>query len=126
VAIAAWARSGSTACARKQRAVRNGAAPWDGELTLLFESPAADVLHMPDNICVTPWQTLMVCEDNGGTTYLRGVTPQGAIFPFAQNIAPGFETTEFAGACFSPDGQTLFVNMQGVGATLAIWGPWIT
>jgi secreted PhoX family phosphatase len=114
----------------KQRAVRNVAAPLDsernGELTLLFESPAADVLQMPDNICVTPWQTLMVCEDNGGTTYLRGVTRQGAIFPFAQNIAPGLETTEFAGACFSPDGQTLFVNLQAVGATLAIWGPWIT
>ena len=111
---------------RKQRAVRNGAAPWDGDLTLLFESPAADVLRMPDNICLTPWQTLMVCEDNLGTTYLRGVTRQGAIFPFAKNIAPDFETSEFAGACFSPDGQTLFVNLQAAGATLAIWGPWIT
>jgi secreted PhoX family phosphatase len=109
----------------KQRAVRNGSGPWDGDLTLLFESPAAGILNMPDNICLTPWQTLMVCEDNGGPTYLRGVTRQGAVFPFAQNIAPGLETTEFAGACFSPDGQTLFVNMQAVGATLAIWGPWI-
>ena len=31
---------------------------------------------------------------------------------------------EFAGACFSPDGSTFFVNMQVDGWTLAINGPW--
>ena len=32
---------------------------------------------------------------------------------------------EFAGACFSPDGHTLFVNIQASrGITFAIWGPW--
>ena len=32
--------------------------------------------------------------------------------------------SEFAGACYSPDGQTLFVNIQSPGYTFAIWGPW--
>ena len=31
--------------------------------------------------------------------------------------------SEFAGPCFSPDGRTLFVNIQGDGLTLAISGP---
>ncbi|HEX6681522.1 MAG TPA: hypothetical protein VF062_01920, partial [Candidatus Limnocylindrales bacterium] len=32
---------------------------------------------------------------------------------------------EFAGSTFSPDGHTLFVNIQaGNGMTFAIWGPW--
>jgi len=33
---------------------------------------------------------------------------------------------EFAGATFSPDGTTLFVNIQQSGLTLAITGPWRT
>ena len=32
--------------------------------------------------------------------------------------------TELAGACFSPDGETLFVNAYAPGRTLAITGPW--
>jgi secreted PhoX family phosphatase len=41
---------------------------------------------------------------------------------FAQNdIAP---TNEWAGACYSPDGQWLFVNIQSPGITFAITGPW--
>ena len=32
---------------------------------------------------------------------------------------------EFAGATFSDDGHTLFVNILGPpGVTFAIWGPW--
>jgi secreted PhoX family phosphatase len=32
---------------------------------------------------------------------------------------------EFAGATFSPDGSTLFVNIQASrGMSFAIWGPW--
>ena len=33
--------------------------------------------------------------------------------------------SELAGVCFSPDGSTLFVNIQhDPGLTLAITGPW--
>lgn len=96
-----------------------------GELVLLFESASKSVLWNPDNLCVTPRGGLMICEDTyGGDCYLRGLTPEGKIFSFARNVYPGFEESEFAGSCFSPDGQTLFVNMQLLGITLAIWGPW--
>jgi secreted PhoX family phosphatase len=32
--------------------------------------------------------------------------------------------TEPAGACFSPDGRTLFVNLYSPTTTVAITGPW--
>jgi hypothetical protein len=32
--------------------------------------------------------------------------------------------TELAGACFSPDGKVLFVNVYSPAMTLAITGPW--
>ena len=38
--------------------------------------------------------------------------------------ANDYSTSEWAGATFSPDGQTLFVNIQSPGVTLAITGPW--
>jgi secreted PhoX family phosphatase len=31
---------------------------------------------------------------------------------------------EFAGVCFSPRGDFLFVNVQVPGVTFQIWGPW--
>lgn len=99
--------------------------PDKGELVLLFESRSKDILWNPDNLCVTPRGGLVLCEDTyGGDCYLRGLTPKGELFSFAHNIDAGLEESEFAGACFSPDGQTLFVNMQLPGITLAIWGPW--
>ena len=95
-----------------------------GDLTLLFESPGADILDMPDNICVSPRGGLALCEDGRDQQFIRGLTPKGQIFDFAKNIVPGFEKMEFAGATFSPDGETLFVNIQTPGLTFAIWGPW--
>ena len=97
----------------------------EGELTLRFESAAVDCLDGPDNLTVSPRGGVLVCEDGGGEQYLRGLTREGKIFDFALNLAT---TREFAGATFSPDGRTLFVNIQGdvvnLGMTFAIWGPW--
>jgi hypothetical protein len=96
-----------------------------GLLRLLFESPSEDVLRMPDNLCVSPrGGGLVICEDNGVLHHLRVLTPRGQLFDLARNVMPGFETREFAGATFSPDGQTLFVNIQTPGLTFAVWGPW--
>ncbi len=92
-----------------------------GELTLLFESPSADVLDAPDNLCVSPKGSLVICEDGKDTQYVRGLNKDGLIFDFALNVLNG---SEFCGATFSPDGRTLFVNIQTPGITLAIWGPW--
>jgi secreted PhoX family phosphatase len=62
-----------------------------------------------------------VCEDGDEENFVLGITPQGRIYRLARNA---HNTSEFAGACFSPDGRTLFVNMQSPGVTYAIWGPW--
>ncbi|MGH9768325.1 MAG: alkaline phosphatase PhoX [Blastocatellia bacterium] len=95
-----------------------------GALKLIFESPEEAVLDMPDNLCVSPNGGLIICEDGRNEQFVRGLTRQGQIFDFAKNILPGSTGREFAGATFSPDGQTLFVNIQTPGMTLAIWGPW--
>lgn len=104
----------------------------EGRLTMLFESPGRDILDMPDNVCVMPKSRLLfVCEDSdyvgvGGTpeNYMRILTPDGRIADFIRNIAPKFERAEFAGVTFSPDGKTLFFNLQQLGATFAVWGNW--
>ena len=74
-----------------------------------------------DNITVAPWGDLIVCEDGTGDDYLVGVRPDGEIYKLAHNLSGD---GEFAGCCFSPDGTTLFVNMQSQGYTLAITGDW--
>jgi secreted PhoX family phosphatase len=103
--------------------------PDRGELVLVFESPSRDVLDYPDNVTVSPRGGIVICEDGEGEQYLRGLTPEGAIFDLGKNV---LNVTEFAGACFSPDGRVLFVNIMGStrdagieqGRTMAIWGPW--
>jgi secreted PhoX family phosphatase len=95
-----------------------------GQLALLFESESADVLDAPDNVTVSPRGGIVICEDGDGTQYLRGLTQRGDIFDFARNLINEEDASEFAGACFSPDGRYLFVNIQSPGNTYAIWGPW--
>ena len=94
-----------------------------GNLTLLLQPGDQSQLFMPDNICLAG-RNLVICEDNGQMIYLRLLTQSGQVFDLAKNIAPGFEKQELAGLTFSPDGQTLFVNLQVPGMTFAIWGPW--
>lgn len=106
-----------------------------GELVLVFESPSRDVLNSPDNLCISARGGVVICEDSGGEEFIRGLSPEGDIFDLVhQPIDPTGRraTTEFAGACFSPDGSILFFNIQGGtrsygtehGATYALWGPW--
>jgi secreted PhoX family phosphatase len=95
--------------------------PGEEKIELFVESDSADKLKAPDNIVVAPNGDIIICEDASGTNFLRGVTPEGKIYTFARNP---FNGSEFAGACFSPNGLTMFVNIQSPGITLAIWGPW--
>ena len=92
-----------------------------GKLILFSEPNDSDLVDNCDNITVAPWGDLILCEDGGGKQYLDVITPDGRIFKLAKNAK---STGEFAGATFSPDGSTLFVNMQHDGLTLAIIGPW--
>jgi hypothetical protein len=104
--------------------------PAEQTLTCVFQSPGASVLELPDNITHSGRGTIIVCEDGPADNYVRGLTTGGALFNIALNRlvsstgAPRFGD-EFAGATFSPDGETLFVNIQASrGISFAIWGPW--
>ncbi|CAN5689107.1 DUF839 domain-containing protein [soil metagenome] len=111
-----------------------------GTLTLVYESPEGSVLDSPDNLLVTPRGGIVLCEDdasNDGDTHplapgitdvnrLIGLEEKGEPFEFAVNR---LNDSEFAGACFSPDGEVMFVNIFGdatpdSGMTCAITGPW--
>lgn len=92
-----------------------------GRLELYIEPDDRGVLDMADNLTVSPWGDVVLCEDGRDQQYVVGVTPEGKVYQLAHNQ---LSTSEFAGACFSPDGSTMFVNIQGNGITLAITGPW--
>ena len=94
-----------------------------GILELFIESKSSDLLENADNLTVTPCGDLIVCEDGSTEQFLIGITPEGRLYGFARNAKNIFE---FAGSTFSPDGNTLFVNIQKPGITLAITGPWRT
>ena len=105
----------------------------DDNLTCLFQSSGPLVLDFPDNVTTRDGSgTIVLCEDNTNDNYIRGLTRKGNLFDIALNrlrsSLPGNADRsgdEFAGATFSPDGRTLFVNIQSsAGMTFAIWGPW--
>ncbi len=80
-------------------------------LTLIYESVDRNMLENPDNVVVVPQtQDIFLCEDSSGEQFVRGVTQDGQIYNFAQTTV---NDTEFCGATFDPDGQTLYLNQQG-------------
>jgi len=116
----------------------------DGRLQLVYESTGSEALDSPDNLCVTPRGGLILCEDDASSdsdlnraapgiedvNRLIGYSRRGEVFEFAVNR---LNDSELAGATFSPNGKTLFVNIFGEsastsdpneGMTLAITGPW--
>ncbi|KGN37897.1 PhoX family protein [Knoellia subterranea] len=101
------------------------------KLRLVYQSPGKQTFDFPDNITVSDTGTLVVCEDSNQDNYLRGLNRGGQLWDIALNRAESARTglprydDEFAGSTFSPDGKTLFVNIQAsAGMTFAIWGPW--
>ncbi|GAB3078971.1 alkaline phosphatase PhoX [Micromonospora schwarzwaldensis] len=99
-------------------------------LMVVFRGEGSEdqLFETPDNICVTPFGGLMLCQDGGGENYLMGATMAGEPYLFARNrqnigtdSAPAYG--EFAGVCFSADGRTLYVNCYNPGTTFAITGP---
>jgi secreted PhoX family phosphatase len=112
-------------------------------LKLIYDAPTFNDCDNPDNLTVTPRGGLLLCEDNAGGQgqfaageRLLGLTLNGGIFTFAINNvvlttghnaqvpAGDYRQAEWAGACYSPDGKWLFVNIQTPGITFAITGPW--
>jgi secreted PhoX family phosphatase len=106
-----------------------------GKVTLRYEVTDRSILSCPDNIILSPWGDLVMAEDNYSTNeqathqYIRGLDAKGRIYNLARNRNnfPGSQKPggEFTGACFSPDNQVMFVNVQSPeNVTLAIKGPW--
>ncbi|CAN5290244.1 DUF839 domain-containing protein [soil metagenome] len=148
----AWADGGVTFVASEAGDTENGQVwryePKDrdtGTLRLLYESADAATLNQPDSITVAPNGTVFMAEDgdgedkDGGDNWLRVLTASGTIANLAQVIAPldlnhwnsedfpeagATGASELAGPCFSPDGQSLYINLQYPGLTCVITGPW--
>lgn len=116
-------------------------------LRALFVSGHQLAANNPDNITVSPRGGVVLCEDGGESAdqfgpgaRLLGLTGGGETFYLAKNNAELTDTQiaragkqvpegdyrrgEFCGACWDPEGRTLFVNIQTPGITLAITGPW--
>jgi secreted PhoX family phosphatase len=116
-------------------------------LHLVFEAPPRPdpslpvgpgnlpALNLPDNLAISPRGALVVCEDGTidspergyvvESNFLRGLTRDGQLFAFAENIDT---TAEFTGPAFSPDGKSLFFNIQNAeqpspGRTFEVRGP---
>ena len=93
-----------------------------GSLELFVEPNDGNIIDNADNLTVAPWGDLVVCEDSDGDNFLLGITPDGTVYRMGRNA---MSESELAGATFSPDGSTLFMNIQHDGLTLAITGPWM-
>jgi uncharacterized protein len=96
-----------------------------GTVEIFFESVGFEQSDYADNLVIAPNGHIIFCEDQGGKdrpvdNHLRGLTPKGELYPLARLRT----STELAGACFSPDGSTMFVNLYQPAKTLAISGPW--
>ncbi|MFN3304791.1 MAG: alkaline phosphatase PhoX [Roseateles sp.] len=112
--------------------------PSQQRLELFLESPGASVFDYPDNLCLHPRSGLIVvCEDSKQPVQrlygLRRGDGLAGLFELARNnvqlagehlgLSGDFRGAEWAGACFSPDGKTLFANVYRPGFTVAISGP---
>jgi hypothetical protein len=91
-----------------------------GMLELFAEPNDKTILKHCDNLTVAPWGDIILSEDDNHP-FLVGITPSGEYYKLGENV--GYKS-EMAGVVFSPNGTTLFVNIQHAGLTLAIEGPW--
>jgi secreted PhoX family phosphatase len=93
---------------------------------VLCEDPDAAPAGSPDNY--GPGTRLVALTHQGAPFYLLKNNVEltaGQIADAGKTIAEGdYRASEFAGACWSPEGRTLFVNIQTPGITFAITGPW--
>lgn len=115
----------------------------DGRLEAIFVSPDTETTEKPDNLTLRPGGGIVFCEDGRAPNRVLALGSRGRPFPLAKNVLRltlpqiagmgrdpavlrpmDYASSEWAGACFSPDGGTLFVNIQTPGVTFAITGDW--
>ena len=94
-----------------------------GQLELFLEPNDRRLVENCDNLTVAPWGDLILTEDGPNEQFVVGVRPDGTIYQLGKNMA---NHSEIAGPTFSPDGTTLFLNIQHMGISLAVTGPWPT
>ncbi|HEY9373278.1 alkaline phosphatase PhoX [Streptomyces sp.] len=126
-----WWGDGGTYIVSSYAREESPGAPHDGQvwfydprrrtLTLKVLIGVATGFDGPDNITVSPYGGLVIAEDGEGAQHLFGATDRGRTYPIARNE---LNDSEFTGVVFSPDGDTLFANIQTPGIMLAITGPW--
>ncbi len=92
-----------------------------GKLRLFVEPNDRNLIDNADNLTMAPWGDAIVVEDGGGENRIVGVRPNGTLYVLGRNAR---SESELAGPTFSPDGSTLFLNIQHDGLTLAVTGPW--
>lgn len=111
-----------------------------GTVELIFEAAESGSFSGPDNIVFSPRGSLVICEDRLGPAtkgqHIVGFNAQDGLFAFCQvnpqlravygdhDLGETAVSSEWAGACFSGDGQWMFVNLYNPGMTFAITGPW--
>ena len=119
-------------------------------LQLIFEASDRNGFSGLDNIIVSPRGSLMICGDRIGLRRKgqriagisraglsgAGLSAAGNLFTFCQtnpDLKASFRghalqdtavSAEWAGVCFSADGQWMFANLYNPGMTFAITGPW--
>ena len=109
-------------------------------LELILEATDRNGFSGLDNVMISPRGSLMICEDRIGPMkkgqYIAGLTAEGELFSFCQinphlsgnyaghNLGKAAVKSEWAGACFSDDGEWMFANIYDPGITVAITGPW--
>jgi secreted PhoX family phosphatase len=101
--------------------LRRGEDGQPDQLELVVEGDG-ETLRNPDNLVISPWGEIFVCEDDYSPRrdHLRTIDRDGSVGDFALNRA---SRGEMAGVCFSPDGRVLFLNIFDPGITLAVTGP---
>ncbi len=87
----------------------------------------------PDGCHVSPYGNVILTEDGNTANHVLSWTRKDGAQAIARNLIVleqsalgGNVYSEMTGPNFSPDGSTLFVNVQEPGHTFAIRGPWRT
>ena len=116
--------------------------PFAETIKLIYNSPSALDCENPDNLVghaarrPAAVRRQLRCDDQRRGAADRPDARPATSFTFAKNNivlgsaynavvgAGDYRQNEWAGACYSPDGKWLFVNIQTPGVTFAITGPW--
>ena len=77
----------------------------NNSIKLLFESTNSSLMKKCDNITISPWGDVIVCEDGKGIDRLIGIKPNGKTYVIAEN---SLNTSEFSGS--APEFSASFLN----------------